>query len=227
MRRDRASTAAGAGPETAPVSAAGRGPATAASAGLRIRRIGAPGPAGSAQAAEREIEAVSALVRAAYERDYRLDEGYLGEIADVRRRISAAEVWVAEDPGSGALLGTVTVPRPGERLHDDTAEGEMDLRLLGVAHEARGRGVGERLMRHCIDLARRRGASRLVLHTASQMETAWRLYERMGFTRIPEREHHFVASGEVRRLMAYGIAIESGPADGRNADSTGGFETLV
>lgn len=187
-----------------------------AAAEIRIRLIGVPrlseaaeGSAGTEAetGSEAEIAAVSALVRAAYEDDYRLDEGYLAEIADVRGRMAVAEVWVAEDLRSGALLGTVTVPRPGERLHDDTAEGEMDLRLLGVAHEARGRGVGERLMRHCIDLARRRGASRLVLHTASQMEAAWRLYDRMGFTRIPEREYDFVASGEVRHLMAYGIGV--------------------
>lgn len=174
---------------------------------MRIRRIAHPGDPGALHSAEQDIAAASALLCEAYAGDYRLDEAYLAEIADVRGRAASAEVWVAEDPGSGALLGTVTVPRPGTRLHEDTAEGEMDVRLLGVAREARGRGVGERLMLHCMDLARRRGAARLVLHTASQMGAAIRLYERLGFTRIPEREHDFIAAGETRRLMAYGIPL--------------------
>ncbi|QBE48585.1 GNAT family N-acetyltransferase [Leucobacter triazinivorans] len=176
---------------------------------MRIRRIARPGDTDAFGSAEQDIAAASALVREAYEGDYRLEEAYLAEIADVRGRAAAAEVWVAEDPGSGALLGTVTVPRPGTRLHEDTAEDEMDVRLLGVARHARGRGVGERLMLHCVDLARRRGAARLVLHTASQMRAAIRLYERMGFTRIPERECEFVAAGETRRLMAYGIWLDN------------------
>jgi len=60
------------------------------------------------------------------------------------------------------------------------------VRLLAVAPEARGRGVGVTLMRECIRRARQTGALALTLHTTEIMAAAMRLYERMGFARAPE-----------------------------------------
>lgn len=154
-----------------------------------------------------EADATSELLRAAYGGDYRLDPEYLGEIVDVRGRAESAQLWVAVDRVSGAVLGSVTTPFPGQRLQRDSAPDEMDVRLLGVAREARGRGVGELLMRHCVSLARERGARRLVLHTSSQMVAAQRLYERMGFERVPEREYEFDAMGTKLMLMAYAFSV--------------------
>lgn len=154
-----------------------------------------------------ELDEVGALARAAYEDAYMLSPEYLAEIADARGRSASAEIWVAADASSGALVGTLTAPRPGERLQDDTAAGEMDVRLLAVSVAARRRGVGEALMRHALELARERGARRLVLHTGSIMHAAQALYERMGFTVIPDRGHEFIALGERRRIIAYAYDI--------------------
>jgi ribosomal protein S18 acetylase RimI-like enzyme len=57
------------------------------------------------------------------------------------------------------------------------------VRMLGVATEARGRGMGEALMRECIDRARQSGPKRVRLDTRTSMTTAQRLYERLGFRR--------------------------------------------
>jgi len=61
-----------------------------------------------------------------------------------------------------------------------------EVRLLAVAPEARGKGVGVALMRECVARARASGAARLTLHTTEMMQAAVRLYERMGFVRAPE-----------------------------------------
>jgi GNAT superfamily N-acetyltransferase len=65
-----------------------------------------------------------------------------------------------------------------------------ELRLLAVAPEARGKGVGEALVNECIRRARAIGAHELGLHTSRSMRSAMRLYERMGFVRAPERDFH-------------------------------------
>ncbi|UOQ56513.1 GNAT family N-acetyltransferase [Leucobacter allii] len=151
-----------------------------------------------------------ALVRAAYAADFALGAEYLAEIEDVAGRATSSEVLVAveADPETGErILATVTIPRPGERLQDDTEPGEMDLRLLGVAHAARGRGIGEAVVRHCLRVARDRGCHRVVLHTGEIMTGAQRLYERLGFTRIPEREFDIEVLGGTRRILAYGLAL--------------------
>ncbi|RZT66339.1 GNAT family N-acetyltransferase [Leucobacter luti] len=154
-----------------------------------------------------EIPEVSELVLAAYRDDYEgLPATYLGEIANVAERAAQHRVWVAEDTESGALLGTITTPRPGQRLSDVAQPGEMDLRLLGVARSARGRGIGSLIMRHGLRLARIRGTARVVLNTSTEMVAAYQLYDRMGFERLPEREQRIERpDGSGFTLLAYGI----------------------
>jgi ribosomal protein S18 acetylase RimI-like enzyme len=53
---------------------------------------------------------------------------------------------------------------------------------------ARGRGVGELLVTACLDRARAAGKRRVVISTDPRMTSAHRLYERLGFTRLPERD---------------------------------------
>jgi len=60
------------------------------------------------------------------------------------------------------------------------------IRLLAVTPAARGRGVGKALTRDCIERARALGRSSVVLHTTRAMETAWRMYEQLGFRRSPD-----------------------------------------
>ena len=50
-----------------------------------------------------------------------------------------------------------------------------------VDEAARGRGVGEALVRRCIDVARERGAAIVELQSARSREAANRLYPRLGF----------------------------------------------
>jgi ribosomal protein S18 acetylase RimI-like enzyme len=50
-----------------------------------------------------------------------------------------------------------------------------------VDHKARGRGVGEALVKACIEAARARGAAIVELQSARAREAANRLYPRLGF----------------------------------------------
>ena len=60
--------------------------------------------------------------------------------------------------------------------------GEMGVvESVRVRADLRGRGLGERLMRHVVHLARARGAVRVELTTNAQREAARRFYERLGF----------------------------------------------
>ncbi len=50
-----------------------------------------------------------------------------------------------------------------------------------VDQGARGRGVGEALVKECIEVARKRGAGIVELQSARSREAANRLYPRLGF----------------------------------------------
>ena len=56
-----------------------------------------------------------------------------------------------------------------------------ELRKMYFLPEARGRGLGEQLLRRCLDVAKSLGYRRMYLETLGAMRAAVKLYERMGF----------------------------------------------
>lgn len=58
-----------------------------------------------------------------------------------------------------------------------------ELRKMYFLPVARGHGMGERLLRHCLDVARGFGYRTCYLETLSGMDAAVALYEKLGFTR--------------------------------------------
>ena len=54
---------------------------------------------------------------------------------------------------------------------------------MAVIPEARGARIGELMLAHIENLARKRGLKRLVLDTTPFLASAIRLYERFGFVR--------------------------------------------
>jgi ribosomal protein S18 acetylase RimI-like enzyme len=56
-------------------------------------------------------------------------------------------------------------------------------RLLAVDHEARGTGAGKLLTNECIRKAKEKKHSQVVIHSTMAMQTAWKMYEKLGFLR--------------------------------------------
>jgi GNAT superfamily N-acetyltransferase len=122
---------------------------------------------------------------------------------------SGVERIVAEQ--DGALLGSVLLYSPAANAYGDAlaATGWPELRLLAVAPAARGRGVGTALVEECIQRARRAGAGALGLHTSESLQTAIRMYERLGFVRAPEGD--FQPDG-AELVIAYRLPLQAHPA---------------
>nr|WP_254259532.1 GNAT family N-acetyltransferase [Leucobacter chinensis] len=159
---------------------------------------------------DHEIEAVRELCLDAYLGDYSwIDETYAADIADVESRAENHQVWVCEERETGQLLGTVTTGNPGESITGLAAEGEFDLRLLAVRQSARKRGIGEYLMTSTVALARSRGANAVLLNTGPEMRGAIALYERLGFTRLSERDEEvFRSDGSSFTLLTYRLPLD-------------------
>ncbi len=67
-----------------------------------------------------------------------------------------------------------------------TATGEKNasgFRLLAVSPEYRGKGIGKLLTVACISKTRNNNISQLIIHTTKAMQTAWAMYEKLGFKR--------------------------------------------
>jgi ribosomal protein S18 acetylase RimI-like enzyme len=113
-------------------------------------------------------------------------DGYVSELADVRARAAGADVLVAVDEDK--LVGSVTWCADGSAYREIGRPDEGEFRTLVVSPAARGRGIGEALVRHCLELSYAAGHRGMVLSTLPSMVDAHRLYERLGFTRDPERD---------------------------------------
>ena len=129
---------------------------------------------------------------------------YVAELGRAAQRARDAELLVAVDR-QGALLGTVTVCAPDSPLAEVSRPGELEFRMLAVSPDARRHGVGAALVAAVLQRAAELGAGRVVLCSAEHMSAAHRLYARMGFIRLPERDWYPIPD---LRLLAFGRTRE-------------------
>ncbi|MFJ7509379.1 GNAT family N-acetyltransferase [Peribacillus simplex] len=81
-----------------------------------------------------------------------------------------------------------------------------EIRMLAVTPQARQKGVAEALIQECIRRTKVNGSQYIGLHTADFMKTAMRLYERMGFVRLPQFDFQPADDGII--VKAYRLSIE-------------------
>jgi DNA-binding MarR family transcriptional regulator/GNAT superfamily N-acetyltransferase len=123
---------------------------------------------------------------ALYAAEYGWDAGFEGLVARIVAEFAQdhdpllERVWIAEL--DGRPVGSVMCVR-------DETPATARLRLLLVEPEARGHGLGDRLVRTAVDFAREAGYRDMVLWTNDVLTAARRIYERAGFTLVAEEPH--------------------------------------
>jgi GNAT superfamily N-acetyltransferase len=97
-----------------------------------------------------------------------------------RARLAA----VLSDPATTLLVvveGTAIIATATVIVYSTPAWTKARIEDVVVDDSARGRGVGEALVKECVEVARKRGAKIVELQSARRREAANRLYPRMGF----------------------------------------------
>jgi len=93
---------------------------------------------------------------------------------------SRERCWIAEKDGS--RVGGVFVGKASNEV--------ARLRLLHVEAEARGLGIGKRLVEECVRYARQAGYQKMTLWTQSILLAARHIYKQVGFRVVHEEQHH-------------------------------------
>ena len=149
-----------------------------------------------------EFDAVADLTVAAYHGvSDDQTHGYVSELRDVAGRAATCIVLVAVD-ASDRVLGAVTyVDGPGNPWAELEREDEAGFRMLAVAPDAQGQGIGRLLAEAMVARARAAGRRGIAIYTRPSMAAAHRLYESLGFLRDPRRDWEF-APGQWLWAMA-------------------------
>jgi ribosomal protein S18 acetylase RimI-like enzyme len=129
-------------------------------------------------------------------------QAYLEEIADVAGRATRTTILVAVV--GDRVIGSATLELDGRTDEDAQPLGpdEAHIRMLGVHPDARGAGVGRRLMAACEERARAAGRTRMTLHTTTLMRAARQMYASLGYERSEDRVYPdgFVLLGYTKQL---------------------------
>ncbi|MEX0591395.1 MAG: helix-turn-helix domain-containing GNAT family N-acetyltransferase [Xanthobacteraceae bacterium] len=104
----------------------------------------------------------------------RIAAGILENFDPARERI-----WIAEQDGE--RVGSVCVVAESKSV--------ARLRLLLVEPEARGLGLGRKLVGECIEFARAVGYRKMMLWTQSNLHSARRIYQKAGFRLVKRKRH--------------------------------------
>ena len=108
----------------------------------------------------------------------------LANVGDLTQR-PGTEILIAES--NQQILGAVVYfsdmqyyGSGGTATQEKNASG---FRLLAVSPSARGLGIGKLLTMACLEKAKDQKAKQVVIHTTKAMQTAWKMYENIGFKR--------------------------------------------
>jgi DNA-binding MarR family transcriptional regulator/GNAT superfamily N-acetyltransferase len=123
---------------------------------------------------------------ALYAQEYGWDETFEAFVAEIAARFvrnfdpKRERCWVAEREGRN--VGAVFLVRKSATV--------AQLRMLIVEPEARGLGIGKRLVSECERFARQAGYRKIVLWTNGGLDAARHIYEQAGYRLMREEPHH-------------------------------------
>src|SRR5213593_1588353 len=149
-----------------------------------------------------DIGSVIHLHGTLYAQEYGLDhtfEGYvavgIGEFAQTydeqKDYFSVAEI-------DERIVGSVAIVGLPEQI--------AQLRWFQVHTDARGKGLGRKLLRDAIEFCRQREYKAIFLWTISELTTAARLYKEVGFRKTEEKTHEIW--GKERTEERYELVLE-------------------
>ena len=90
----------------------------------------------------------------------------------------------------GKIIGTVALMK--------IEEGIFELTKMAVTPQAQGKRIGQQLLAHTLEFARKQGWDKLIIYSNRKLENAIYIYRKFGFQEIPIEENNPYARGDIK-----------------------------
>ncbi len=117
------------------------------------------------------------------EKYFRVEKNDEIQLADPKREIIDKGGFIYYAKYNGEIVGTASLLK----IENDCYE----LGKMAVTERAQGSGIGKIVIEFCLQVARQKGISKLVLYSNTSLNPAIHLYKKYGFYEIPLESGHY------------------------------------
>lgn len=110
------------------------------------------------------------------EKYFRVEEGDIASLSNPQKYIidKGGHIYYAEL--NGEIVGTASLLKKSETVYE--------LGKMAVNEKAQGQGIGTILLEHCLNVAKQKQITTLILYSNTKLQSAIHLYRKYGFEEV-------------------------------------------
>ncbi|AZI22675.1 GNAT family N-acetyltransferase [Chryseobacterium taklimakanense] len=110
------------------------------------------------------------------EKYFRIEEGDVASLSDPQKHIIDKGGHIYYAKLNGEIVGTASLLKKSETVYE--------LGKLAVSDKAQGHGVGTILIEHCLNMAKQKQITTLILYSNTILQSAIHLFRKYGFEEV-------------------------------------------
>lgn len=110
------------------------------------------------------------------EKYFRIEEGDVASLSDPQKHIIDKGGHIYYAKLNGEIVGTASLLKKSETVYE--------LGKLAVSDKAQGRGIGTILIEHCLNIAKQKQITILILYSNTTLQSAIHLFRKYGFEEV-------------------------------------------
>ena len=110
------------------------------------------------------------------EKYFRIEEGDVASLSDPQKHIIDKGGHIYYAKLDGEIVGTASLLKKSETVYE--------LGKLAVSDKAQGHGIGTILIEHCLNIAKQKQITTLILYSNTTLQSAIHLFRKYGFEEV-------------------------------------------
>ena len=111
------------------------------------------------------------------EKYFHIEEGDVISLSNPKREIIDKGGYIFFVKNNTEIIGTASLLKKTDSI--------FELGKMAITEKEQGKGIGKKLLKHCLDFAQKQSISTIILYSNTQLQSAIYLYKELGFEEIP------------------------------------------